>query len=107
MALEVFCKLNELGESSAEDHIFIGNKKDLVNISNWLGEQYLNNKRKKKVNTLAEMFKINAQNEVPFVRLTKKESKEFNDALKLLSDKKRSAPLKKLVEKLEVSLWIY
>ncbi len=107
MALEVFAKLDDNGESAAEDHIFVGRKQDLVNVAKWLSEQFQNNRRKKKIKTLAEKFKQCSQLEIPYVRLTKLESREFNQAIKLLSETKRSKPLRKLLKILEISLWIY
>lgn len=107
MAFEVFALLNSLGESCGEDHIFVGRKQDFNNISKWLSEQYESNKRKKVVSKLSDLFLGKSQAEEPYIRLNKKDTKEFHQALKLLAEKKRSAPLKKLVDSLEESLWIY
>lgn len=107
MAFEVFAKLNNQGESCAEDHIFTGRKQDFNNVSKWLVEQYGKNKRKKKVISLSELFVAKSKHEAPYLRLNKKETIEFHQALKALSESKKSAPLKKLVEILDESLWLY
>ncbi|PKG68668.1 hypothetical protein [Pseudoalteromonas sp. GutCa3] len=107
MAIEVFALLNNIGESCAEDHIFTGRKQDFNNLSKWLAEQYEINKRKKKVLKLSELFLDKSKTEEPYIRLNQKDSKEFHQALKSLSENKRSAPLKKVVGILNESLWLY
>jgi len=105
--LEVFAKLNGMGESCGEDHIFIGSKRDFILISKWLGEQYLINKRKKKIESLEIYFKKGSQELHPCIRLTKPESRVLHEALVELNKNKKSAPLKKVTKILTESLWIY
>lgn len=107
MALEVFAKLNSLGESCAEDHILIGSKQDFTNVSKWLNEQFDKNKRKRQVYTLSALFDASSKLDEPYVKLSKKETVAFHQALKSLSEVKKSAPLKKLVGVLDESLWVY
>ena len=107
MALEVFALLNNLGESCGEDHIFVGRKQDFNNLSKWLAEQYENNRRKKKVLNLSELFLSKSKTDELYVRLSRKDSQDFHQALKSLSENKRSAPLRKIVGILNESLWLY
>lgn len=107
MALEVFAKLNNLGESASEDHIFTGRKQDFTNVHKWLNEQYAANKRKKAIQMLSELFLIRSQFEEPFLRLNKKETIAFHQALHDLYQTKKSKALKMVVDMLGESLWIY
>ena len=107
MALEIFGKLDENGESNNDDHIFVGRKQDLSNVAKWLSEQYQNNKRKKAVSKLSDEFKRCSTDEIPFVRLKKSEANTFHSALTELSEKKKSAALNKIVKMLDESLHIY
>lgn len=107
MALEIFAKLDDMGDSLAEDHIFTGRKQDLTNVSKWLDEQYQNNKRKKKVLKLAEQFKSGSEKGLPIVRLNKKDSIELHQALQDLAERKNSPALKKVLGTLNNSLAVY
>lgn len=107
MALEFFGKLDGDGDVEQKDHIFTGRKQDLINMSKWLNDGYSLNRRKKKTQVLSKMFVDGANMDIPFVRLNKKETRDFHEALTALSENKRSKPLRDLVEAFNVSLCVY
>ena len=107
MALEVFGKLNDSGDSTGESHIFLGRKQDLKNVAKWLLEQYGNNKRQKNVLKISDAFTKGADKDDPYVRLNKKESIVFHKAITELAENKKSAALKKLINMLDLCLCVY